>query len=1305
MVQGSPVKKIVLSNVSIDANFSLGLDDVPESIPAPSGKKWEEVYAIDPARLNFTNGTVTAVAKGTELYKCKEWDFDAQACGGEWMFLMFITPGEEYSFVLTPDDPALGEGSDYYTLTTITIDGNLSDWAPILDNPNNVVSDGAQGVDDADTGQTADRDLLLYIDVDNDGLLENSDYVVSYSWTNNRRWDSDRYNYIPSNVSGDAITGDGTPEPGEINLTSVQAMESAILGGGANGIQMETRLNWSYLNITPGSPLQMHVSSTRGDASDLPDQVEDNIDAVSTLLVDVDIDPDREGSGNNGQTVYYNHTVTNLANINDTINIHTSATTLGFIVNLTYANGTPLTDTNADTKLDVGLLAPDESKNITVAITIVGASPGDIDNTYVIATSSNNSNVTDSVLDRTFIGSLVLYPSRIGSIINGSTIIYNHTVVSNLPGNNTININATSNNSYVVNVTYANGTYLTDTNSDGVIDIGNVSQGSITVIYVRIQVPGGVAIGSQDTTNVTASRASNPAISSTVTDTTTVAIPIEILPDRVGYAPVIGSIFYDHTVINSLNVTDVGDLTYNSLQGWAVTFFEADKITPLSDTDGDTIVDTGNISPFGGTKDISVRLYIAVAVPDDTFEQTNITANSSVLAWAYDNATDNTTARLMITYSDPANTVVSTLFTKNETVYAVSYGLTTYNKVYYRWYDSNGTLIRQSPVLDVDANDEAADDLPLNYTLPSGTYSVYIHNNQGGAEITHEFFEVFGTPNVTVVTPNGGEIWSANNTIYYNITDDSGQNATATIQYSPNGGVTWFNITTMLLNTTNCTADPSLQCVEGQFNYTWNTATVPDGTQYLIRVLANNTYFTGSDQSDAVFTIRNRCRIIDSPGKHVLAGNSLGAIFNASEVTGIDWACIKIASSDVVFSCKGYNITNNNTAEAAAIVINGSATVNYTNITIKDCPAVKYYERGIYVHQSTENRIWNSTIYNHTVNGFVVYQSTQINITGSTAYYNTQDGVNITESSDILLINNTAYNNTGDGFLIQSTNDINISGSNIYNNSQYGVRMINSSHVNLTNNNITGNSGNGLYFDSNSASNNLTSNYICFNSIDINNTGSTNNGTLDACDLFSNWFENGHKGCTYSCSHFWHRYFGNVNGTLVLADATGASTVYSWAASGFNVFFVDYDSNIDWLQLQAMGRNTSNQTSSNDFEELDAAFSSAGFFDSINTTYSTDGTLPKATDNYTVFARKIDHIPIDNSTVASTAFRTGILWDMSDGGTEYSNAINQSTVWMVTVNASTSDVYSTYDYLIQIPYTLASYEGANDIVSIYVELK
>ena len=68
-------------------------------------------YAIDPTGLSFDNATVTvtASADANALYKCKEWNITTQTCYGEWVKLLDVVPGQNYTFELTPDDPGFAE--------------------------------------------------------------------------------------------------------------------------------------------------------------------------------------------------------------------------------------------------------------------------------------------------------------------------------------------------------------------------------------------------------------------------------------------------------------------------------------------------------------------------------------------------------------------------------------------------------------------------------------------------------------------------------------------------------------------------------------------------------------------------------------------------------------------------------------------------------------------------------------------------------------------------------------------------------------------------------------------------------------------------------------------------------------------------------------------------------------------------------------------------------------------------------------------------------------------------------------------
>ncbi|MBW2980813.1 hypothetical protein KY360_05345 [Candidatus Woesearchaeota archaeon] len=101
-----PIKSIVVHDVNISSNITefIDIDDVPEF------GDYVEVYAIDPTRFNFTNATVTVTATGNELYKCKDWDFEAQNCQGSWeLFKTDLVPGQNYTFTLTPEDPGFAE--------------------------------------------------------------------------------------------------------------------------------------------------------------------------------------------------------------------------------------------------------------------------------------------------------------------------------------------------------------------------------------------------------------------------------------------------------------------------------------------------------------------------------------------------------------------------------------------------------------------------------------------------------------------------------------------------------------------------------------------------------------------------------------------------------------------------------------------------------------------------------------------------------------------------------------------------------------------------------------------------------------------------------------------------------------------------------------------------------------------------------------------------------------------------------------------------------------------------------------------
>ncbi|MCI0504244.1 right-handed parallel beta-helix repeat-containing protein, partial [Candidatus Micrarchaeota archaeon] len=386
--------------------------------------------------------------------------------------------------------------------------------------------------------------------------------------------------------------------------------------------------------------------------------------------------------------------------------------------------------------------------------------------------------------------------------------------------------------------------------------------------------------------------------------------------------------------------------------------------------------------------------------------------------------------------------------------------------------------------------------------------------------------------------------------------------------------------------------------------------------------------------------------------------------------------------------------------------ITGIYDYSSKNLTVRDNVAFNNSVNGLEAGATANSTFANNSAHNNTYAGFYAINAIGNMFANNSAYSNNESGFALSYSQNNSLVNGTAYGNTLYGIRLSGSNNTLVYLSLSYGNG-YGAYLEGANYANFTASNLTNNTNDGLRMDNASAFNSLGSNYVCFNGLDVNNQGASNAGAADRCDSFLSWTEGGHFGCEFSCSTMWHRFFGNVNSTIILKDNSSAGAFFSWNSTGFAVYFADYDSDVSWHDLQAIGKNSANASSASDFTELDAAFSTASFGDNINRTYSSDGSAPLESRNFTVFGRLVADVPIANSTASNTTFDTGILWDMSDdtGGGEYDAVDKESTVWTVAVNSSTTDVYGTYDYLVQIPSTLSTYEGGNDIVSVYVELQ
>lgn len=119
------------------------------------------------------------------------------------------------------------------------------------------------------------------------------------------------------------------------------------------------------------------------------------------------------------------------------------------------------------------------------------------------------------------------------------------------------------------------------------------------------------------------------------------------------------------------------------------------------------------------------------------------------------------------------------------------------------------------------------------------------YNGSGSIKHMADYLPIILTdvtpPVVNLIYPNGGETLNGTVTILWEAYDDFDPNPVIDIEYSDDSGETWYMIS------------PNEENV-GEYN--WDTSTLPEGNQYLIRITAKDTAgHRSNDTSDAEFTI------------------------------------------------------------------------------------------------------------------------------------------------------------------------------------------------------------------------------------------------------------------------------------------------------------------------------------------------------------------------------------------------------------------------------------------------------------------
>jgi gliding motility-associated-like protein/uncharacterized repeat protein (TIGR01451 family) len=312
---------------------------------------------------------------------------------------------------------ACGFGDGLLTEVSITVDGDISDWAlPLSDLDNNacdpaddsdrdypVQSTGRNLVrnsityDDVNlymytqrTGQPNNtQNFLYYADTNLDGLMQTGEPVVVARWQgSNTRVFLELHTYQSVDPAGDRMLdqdgyGDGYTLPGVLNL--VRNLPNGI--GDQSGTQMEWGVLWSDLGVSPGAAIGWHTSSTNANpgSASLASQIDDNIAGCGGRCSGSNQFANVEVIAQNiliQDTTFLSENITNTGNGNDLFDLE-SQSSGDFLPQLAgiyadfgrvgvYDPGVDqlLTDTDGDGMVDTGVMSAGQTLDILVAITI-----------------------------------------------------------------------------------------------------------------------------------------------------------------------------------------------------------------------------------------------------------------------------------------------------------------------------------------------------------------------------------------------------------------------------------------------------------------------------------------------------------------------------------------------------------------------------------------------------------------------------------------------------------------------------------------------------------------------------------------------------------------------------------------------------------------------------------------------------------------------------------------------------------------------------------------------------------------------
>lgn len=345
------------------------------------------------------------------------------------------------AFDFDPSSDCLcGYDNGMYTERTITVDGDITDWGPVVTDMDNNACDGA-GTDDLDypvqsTGRnlihaaacyddthfamytrrvgssTNTQTFIYYSDTNNDGFMEYGEAVIVAQWKGNKGtvtlslYGYDDLGTGPHSLLDEHGYSDGYSMPGDLFLIETLPAGSGVgcTEGDGAGVEMEWAIPWSDLGLSPGSAMRWHISSTNANpgSANLGAQIDDNLGgcggscAGSNQFGDVDPEP---VSVTPGTFSYLFHQIINTGNGVDAFDLESSDAgdfnilSYAYHVDLgergLYEDGidTLFTDTSGSGVRDTGNIASGDTVH---AIIVVELPPPPLSGTVFVTTTSTS---------------------------------------------------------------------------------------------------------------------------------------------------------------------------------------------------------------------------------------------------------------------------------------------------------------------------------------------------------------------------------------------------------------------------------------------------------------------------------------------------------------------------------------------------------------------------------------------------------------------------------------------------------------------------------------------------------------------------------------------------------------------------------------------------------------------------------------------------------------------------------------------------------------------------------------------------